>query len=44
MLFVPEAESATLATHEMAYTAVKEAPITVRHEGAHLLAKWADEV
>jgi ornithine cyclodeaminase len=34
MLFVPEAESAALATHEMAYAAVKEALIAARYEGA----------
>jgi hypothetical protein len=34
MLFVPETEPAALATHEMAYAAVKEALIAVRHEGA----------
>jgi ornithine cyclodeaminase len=34
MLLVSEAESAALATHEMAYAAVKEALIAVRHEGA----------
>jgi ornithine cyclodeaminase len=34
MLLVSEAGSAALATHEMAYAAVKEALIAVRHEGA----------
>jgi ornithine cyclodeaminase len=34
MLFVPETESAALATHAMAYAAVKKALIAVRHEGA----------
>jgi len=34
VLFVPESESAALATHEMAYAAMKEALIAVRHEGA----------
>jgi len=41
MLLVSEAESAALATHEMAYAAVKEALIAVRHEGCQDLSRGA---